>query len=122
MANSMDGQNTILSVVGPLATSVGGLQLVIKALLTQQPWLYDPLVVELPWRDEQEKAVLDLIRSNDGKKLAFGVMRMDGAVQPHPPVRRAVEIVVKILTSLGHEVIDWEPPSHSALVDIAVSG
>jgi amidase len=95
MANSMDGQNSILSVVGPLATSVGALKLVIKGLLSQEPWLHDPLVSEIPWRDEQEQAVLDLVKAGGGGQLAFAVMRTDGIVQPQPPVRRAVEIVVK---------------------------
>lgn len=40
MANSMDGQNTVLSVVGPLATSIRSLRLVFKSLLTQAPWLH----------------------------------------------------------------------------------
>ncbi|KAI9743014.1 MAG: Acetamidase [Claussenomyces sp. TS43310] len=119
MANSMDGQNSILSVVGPLATSAGALRLMLKSILSQQPWLHDPLVVELPWRDEQEQAVLDAVRSGDGGRLAFGVFRHDGMVQPHPPVRRAIEIVVKTLEKLGHKTIEWKPPSHGRGVDIA---
>jgi len=119
MANSMDGQNTILSVVGPLATSVGALKLVIKGLLSQQPWLYDPLVLEIPWRDEQEQAVLDIIKSSGGGQLAFGVIRNDGLIQPQPPVRRAVDIVVKTVENLGHKVIEWKPPSHERILEIA---
>ncbi len=119
-ANSMDGQNSILSVIGPLGTSVGALRLVIKAVLSQQPWLYDPLVAEIPWRDEQEQAVLDIIKSSGGGQLAFGVLRHDGSIQPQPPVRRAVEIVVKTIEKLGHKVIEWNPPSHARGLKIAV--
>ena len=105
MANSMDGQNSVLSVVGPLATSIGGLRLATKALLSQQPWLHDPLVNELPWRDEQEKEILDLVSSTgQGHKLAFGVLKHDGAVTLQPPVRRAMDIAVKAMERLGHEV------------------
>lgn len=117
----MDGQNSILSVVGPLATSVPSLRLVIKALLAQQPWLHDPLVHELPWRYEQEREVLELTGgigdASKVGKLCFGVMRTDGIVNPVPPVRRAVDIVVNALQKLGHEVIDWKPPSHKAILD-----
>lgn len=104
MANSMDGQNSILSVVGPIAHTAGSLRLVIKALLSQQPWLHDPLVHEIPWRDEQEQQVLDLIRSSGNGQLAFGVLKHDGVVTPYPPVQRAVDIVVKTIEKLGHKV------------------
>lgn len=120
MANSLDGQNTILSVVGPLGTSVGALKLVIQGILSQQPWLHDPLVHELPWRDEQEQQVLNLIKSSSGSQLAFGVFRHSGHVQPHPPVRRAVDIAVKTLEKLGHKIIEWTPPSHDKCLEIAL--
>ncbi|KAJ9640388.1 hypothetical protein H2201_002564 [Coniosporium apollinis] len=121
MANSMDGQSTVLSVVGPLATTVPSLRLMIKSLLSQEPWLHDPMVNELPWRDEQEKQILDLVRpASKGGKLAFGVLKHDGAVAPQPPVRRAIEMVVKTLEGLGHEIIEWKPPSHKPINDLAL--
>lgn len=123
MANSMDGQNSILSVVGPLATSVPSLRLVIKALLAQKPWLHDPLVHELPWRFDKEREILELLgASGDASKagkLSFGILRTDGIVNPLPPIRRAMDIVVQALEGLGHEVIDWKPPSHKTLLDEA---
>ncbi|TVY57764.1 Acetamidase, partial [Lachnellula suecica] len=119
MANSMDGQNSILSVVGPLGTSVGALRLVIRGILSKQPWLHDPLVAEIPWRDEQEQAVVDLVESGKGGQLAFGVMRGDGVVNLQPPVRRAIDIVVKTVEKLGHKVIEWDPPSHERGLEIA---
>jgi amidase len=119
-ANSMDGQNSVVSVIGPLATSVGSLRLVTKAILSQQPWLQDPLVAEIPWRDEQEKAILDIVKSSGGGQLAFGILRTDGIVHPHPPVLRAVDIVVKTIEKLGHKVIEWTPPSHAHGLGLAV--
>jgi amidase len=95
MANSMDGQNTVLSVVGPLATSVGALKLVIKGLLSTRPWEQDPLVLELPWRTEHEKLE---------KKLAFGVITHDGVVGLTPSIRRAIDMTVEALRKQGHEV------------------
>jgi amidase len=115
----MDGQNSMLSVVGPLATSVGALKLVIKALLTQEPWLHDPLVAEIPWRDEQEQAVLDIVNASGGGQLAFGVSKSDGIVNCQPPVRRAIDIVVKTAEKLGHKVFEWNPPSHKRCLEIA---
>ncbi|KAF2263108.1 amidase [Lojkania enalia] len=121
MANSMDGQNSILSVVGPLATSVPSLRLVMKAILAQKPWLHDPLVHELPWRYEQEREILEITGAiGDASKvgkLAFGVLKTDGVVNPTPPIRRAIDIVVKAMKDLGHEIIEWTPPSHRHLHD-----
>lgn len=106
MANSMDGQNTVLSVVGPLSQTVGGLRLAMKSLLSTQPWLHDPIVIELPWREDQEREVLDLIESSTAGKgqLAIAVMESDGSVTPHPPVQRAMKIVINTLEKLGHKV------------------
>lgn len=105
MANSMDGQNTIMSVVGPLSHSAASLRLATKALLSQQPWLHDPFVLELPWRDEQEEAVLKLIRAQESPgQLAFGILKDDGTVTPHPPVKRAMEMVTQTIQRLGHKV------------------
>ena len=103
----------MLSVVGPIATSVGSLRLMIKSILGQEPWLHDPLVAEIPWRDAQEQTVLDLIKSGEGGQLSFGVMYLDGEVHPQPPVRRAIEIVVKTVEKLGHKAIEWKPPPHA---------
>lgn len=96
----MDGANSILSVVGPLATSPGALRLVFQALLSTNPWLHDPLVHEIPWRQEAE-----ILPS----KLSFAVMRHDGTCTVHPPVARAVDIAVKAIEKLGHQVIEWSP-------------
>ncbi|OCL03701.1 amidase [Glonium stellatum] len=121
MANSMDGQNSILSVVGPLATSVPSLRLVITALLSQEPWLHDPMVIEMPWRYEQEKEIHKLVGSvgdaSRAGKLIFGVLKHDGLVAPTPPVRRAIDRVVEELKRLGHEVIEWKPPSHRKILE-----
>jgi amidase len=112
LANSMDGQNVILSVVGPLSTSVGGLKLVTKALLSKEPWLHDPVVAEIPWRTEQEALP---------EKVSFGYY-LDDQFSPHPPVLRALKTVVEALRAAGHEVIEWKPPvSPVDLVNIAVS-
>jgi amidase len=115
-----DGQNSVLSVVGPIATSVGALRLMMKSILSQEPWLHDPLVAEIPWRDAQEQAVLDLVKSSGDGQLSFGVMHLDGQIHPQPPVRRAIEIVVKTVEKLGHKVIEWKPPSHKRGVDLCV--
>lgn len=110
MANSMDGQNSVLSVVGPLAPSVSTLQLLVKSLLSREPWFHDPLVHDMPWRDD--KAVI----SKD-QKLSFAVLRHDGVVSLHPPVKRALETVIERLEKQGHRIIEWKPPAHKRGLD-----
>jgi len=117
VANTMDGQNSILSVIGPLSSTIGGINLSLRAVLSQSPWLNDPLIHEIPWREDLYKKTLDTTRQRG--KLSFGVLRHDGICQPQPPVTRAINMVVDILKEGGHNVIDWSPPSHSRAAEIA---
>lgn len=117
MANSMDGQNSVLSVVGPLSTTIGGLKLVTKSLVDAKPWLKDPMCVEIPWRSEAEKEINELSAGTAEKKLCFGVLRSDGVCNVQPPIKRAVDVMVQKLKEQGHEVIEWTPPSHKELLD-----
>ncbi|KAF2398728.1 putative general amidase GmdA [Trichodelitschia bisporula] len=99
-ANSMDGQNSVLSVVGPLGNSVSALRLGFKAVLSTRPWERDPLCLEIPWRED--KAVLP-------SKLRFGVWKDDGVARVTPPVQRALDVTVMKLQAAGHEVVRWAP-------------
>lgn len=119
-ANSLDGQNTILSAIGPIAPTVRSLKLLFQAVLTQEPWLHDPLAFELPWRDEIVERTKALIKgpSNGGSRLAFGLLKYDGTSLIHPPIARGLKIVEQTLQRLGHTVIEWNPPSHSTALDL----
>lgn len=118
MANSMDGQNSVLSVVGPLATTPGALKLVTQALLTKQPWLHDPLVHPIPWRADADLAISEPINRTT-TPLSFGVLRNDKSITPHPPVARAIDTVARVLSNLGHNIIDWDPtPTHKELISL----
>lgn len=109
-ANSMDGQTGILSAVGPIASSLGDIRLAMKALLMTEPWFHDPGVVPMPWKDHIRAEVLS------SEKLVFGILSSDGLVNPLPPMQRAFVIVGQALQRAGHEIVDWKPPSHEALI------
>ena len=115
MANSMDGQNSVLSVVGPLATTPGALRLIMQSILSLQPWLHDPFCVPMPWRPEIEAMTLQAAATPGA--LAFGILAHDGLVTPHPPVRRAISTVTKLLEATGHHTLPWQPPSHKVGLD-----
>lgn len=117
MANSFDGAPGILSVVGPLATTPAGLKLATQAVLSREPWLHDPLVNPIPWRANIYEETSKLAQ---GKKLAFAVLKHDGGCAVHPPVARAVEELTKKLKDQGHKMIEWKPPSHVKLGEIAM--
>ncbi|KAH7370846.1 amidase signature domain-containing protein [Rhexocercosporidium sp. MPI-PUGE-AT-0058] len=110
VANSMEGHNTVPSVIGPMGHSISDLRLLTRFILESEPWLEDPKVIALPWNTTAEEEVKS--RAKDGK-LTFAILRTDSVVAPHPPVLRAVEETVLALKAQGYEVIEWEPPSHS---------
>ncbi|KAH6677865.1 amidase signature domain-containing protein [Plectosphaerella plurivora] len=115
MANSMEGQETVHSVVGPLAHSVADMRLFVKSVLEQQPWEYDSKVIPMPWRQGEEDAIKDKISSG---KLTLGFYECDGNVMPHPPILRGIKTVVDSLKSAGHTVLPWEPYKHPYAVDL----
>jgi len=115
-ANSMDGQCSLLSVLGPLATTARSVRLLFESVLSRKPWLHDPLVIELPWRQSQEEEIRSLISTSS--PLSFGMLVDDGVVKPQPPVLRALQVVRLVLQKASHEIIEWKPPSHSLCVPL----
>lgn len=97
--NSMPFQPIIPSVIGPSARNLDDLKTLFKLIIDAEPWLRDPKVPPIAWRDVQLP-----------KKLAFAVMRDNKARHVHPPISRAIEYIVEKLTQAGHEVVEWNPP------------
>jgi amidase len=121
-ANSADGQSTILSVIGPIAPTARSLTLLFKAVLSQQPWLHDPLALEIPWRDsvvDETRSLIEQAKSGSSS-LVFGIMPYNGVARIHPPIARGMKLVEQTLKRLGHKTIPWDPPSHERAHDIAV--
>ncbi|KAL5345357.1 Acetamidase [Pseudogymnoascus australis] len=116
MANSMEGQETIHSVCGPLSHSVADMRLFVTSVLSQEPWSYDSKVIPMPWRRDEEEAIEAKISSGG---LTLGAYLCDGNVLPHPPVLRAVQTVINKLSEAGHTVLPWEPYKHAHGVDLA---
>ncbi|RFU31613.1 hypothetical protein B7463_g4747, partial [Scytalidium lignicola] len=115
MANSMEGQETVHSVCGPITHSIQDMTLFVKSVLAEEPWKYDSKIVPMPWR----QAEADVIKSklNSGG-LTLGYFNCDGNVLPHPPILRGVETVVKTLKNAGHNVVPWKPYKHDFAVEL----
>lgn len=105
----MLSQEQIVAVLGPLSTSLEGIKLFMKTVIAAKPWLTAPSLLPLPWAEHKF--------FNTTIKVA--VMWNDGVVQPHPPVARALTQVVDRLKSVqGIQIVDWKPYKHSEAWDI----
>jgi Asp-tRNA(Asn)/Glu-tRNA(Gln) amidotransferase A subunit family amidase len=88
------------TTIGIMGHSVSTLKLVLKSLLSTEPWLRDPNTLPIPWRGEKEYDA----EKESGQKPAFGFMFNDGVVSPHPPISRALGIIRKALEDSGYQV------------------
>ena len=107
--NSMEGQDSLLSVLGPLSNSLNGIKTLVKAVSDAKPWLRDPLARRKKW-DEEGYA---LAEHGGGQNLCFGILWDDGYVVPHPPVLRALEMTKAALLAAGHK-----GPSRASLMNL----
>ncbi|KAI0173267.1 amidase [Hypoxylon sp. FL1284] len=102
---AMAGAESILGTIGPLSTSLEGARLFAKAVVDQQPWLRQPSLVAMDWRDPAPFF--------PDRKVRVGVLYDDEVVRPHPPVLRAMtELVEKLKGSPNVELVDWKPWKH----------
>ncbi|KAK0548305.1 hypothetical protein OC845_003643 [Tilletia horrida] len=118
--NSMQGQESISSVIGPLSSDLDGCIAFVRAVLAEKPWTVDPLAVTKTFDQEAfELRKLDEKTSSDtasqtpellkdgSPKLCFGIMWDNGLYTPHPPITRALKEFKAKLLAQGHEVVDW---------------
>lgn len=107
------GQEVVYPVLGPLARSADDIDLFMKALLVQEPWTTDPLVLPIPWRD---------VATPDPKSLKIAICYDDGVVKPTPPITRALKHAEKRLRDAGVTVVPWENINVEQLVAACNAG
>ncbi|KAI9733086.1 MAG: hypothetical protein M1834_003633 [Cirrosporium novae-zelandiae] len=111
---TMAGAELILGVVGPFSTSLEGIKLFMRSALGTKPWLVEPSLLPMPWKDDES-----YLGPPGQKSLKIGVLWDDGVVKPHPPIIRALrEVVEKVKNVPGVEVVDWKPYKHDLAWDI----
>ncbi|KAL1673882.1 amidase signature domain-containing protein [Schizophyllum commune] len=110
-SNTYLGQGASL---GPMSRSLSGLVEFVKAVTNGNLSDVDPKVVEMPWREE-----LYQLKRIGGRetKLCIAYYDSDEVVRPHPPVRRAIQMIVDALRKAGHNVVKWEPYQHGYAYD-----
>ncbi|KAI1090273.1 amidase [Rostrohypoxylon terebratum] len=113
-AVAMHGAESIIGTTGPLSTSLQGLELFSKAIIDQKPWLRQPSLAAMDWKDPEEFF--------PDRKLRVGVMLSDHVVRPHPPILRALtELVEKLKKSPNIEIVNWNPWKHDLAWSIIAS-
>ncbi|KAM9932215.1 hypothetical protein OXX80_008149 [Metschnikowia pulcherrima] len=105
--SGLPGLESVNSVNGPICKDIDTLEFYSRAVVDGKPWMYDPKMIQTPWRAPEL-----------APKLTFAILSDDLQVRPTPPVIRAVSEVRKALVDAGHEVIDWEPTDHLRLSEI----
>ncbi|CAF4168719.1 unnamed protein product [Rotaria sp. Silwood2] len=88
--NSLERQESVSSVVGPITRSLANVRTILKAIMEAKPWLVDPKVHNIRWRE-------DMFQESQVAKLSFGVIRFDHHVHLSPPVQRAIDMAVTAL-------------------------
>ncbi|KAL4892481.1 amidase signature domain-containing protein [Aspergillus ambiguus] len=108
---STEGQEHVPSVVGPMARSLFSLTEVTKSVIDSEPWAFDPRCVPIPWRSGMYQDMLS-------RPLTIGLITDDGVVRPHPPIRRALQLLAEKLQRQGHEVIPWDTTGHADFIAV----
>lgn len=84
--------------------------LVLKETLNSSLASTDPDLLLLPRRQDCLDANVIRRRKHTGGlsngRLVFAMLACDGHVRPHPPIRRAMELVKNVLRKHGHEIVE----------------
>lgn len=110
VTNSYSGQETMPSVIGPMARSLADVEYITKLIIEWELWKYDPKVHPIPLLDNTNLKL---------SKLTLGIWKFDGSLTTHPPIQRALNQIMDALTSQGHEVIEIDLPNHEEILDTA---
>lgn len=96
-----------------MTRSLSSLTHITRSVICASPWLHDPRVVPIPWRE-------DVYTEIQSRPLVIGVLYDDGVVHPHPPITRVLKETVAKLEAAGHEIVEWEPSLHKECIAIMV--
>lgn len=99
LTNSMQNQTIMCSVIGPMCCELSDLKMLTKLVIDSQPWMKDPKVPPIPWREQLHR-----------KHAVFGVLENYDFIKPHPPILRAISMVKEALAKAGHKYVPWTLP------------
>lgn len=100
------GADPIPTVIGPMSSSLEGIELFMKVVLDAEPWKVEPALIPMPWRDAN-------VWKEGRERLRIGVLWHDEVVLPHPPITRALQEFSRRMKKIpGVEVVDFNPYGH----------
>ncbi|KAL5355106.1 amidase signature domain-containing protein [Aspergillus floccosus] len=95
MSGAVEGLPGLVPSAGPLAHTLGDLELFMSTVLHAEPWKYDATASGAPWSKPSDVPTL----------LTVGVLPEDEHFPLHPPVRRALDSAIAALEKKGHRVV-----------------
>jgi amidase len=95
------GSWAILGSAGPICRSVRDANFFCEAVLSQDCWVYDEMVISTPWRNVQ--------LTQKKKKLRLGLYREVERWSLSPTLSRVFDVASKALVDAGHELINIVP-------------
>ncbi|KAK4074899.1 hypothetical protein Purlil1_12846 [Purpureocillium lilacinum] len=108
---SQEGQNLVPSSIGRMSRHLSALIPVTKECPLSRPWILDPSVVPLPWREDAYQEV-------QTRRLKIGVILDDGVTRPHPEIQLAVRSAIVLFEQAGHTIIAWDTSDHLDCIKI----
>ena len=108
------GSLCIEGTLGPLSSSAEGLKIFMRTVLAAEPWLNDPTLVPIPWRDTG-------MEFSAQRKLRVAILSDDGLVKPDLSVKTALERLCAKLQTVGSiELLRWQNYQPDPAWDIIV--
>ncbi|KAF7926066.1 uncharacterized protein EAE97_010366 [Botrytis byssoidea] len=112
LSGAHDGMESVIGVVGPIATCLADVELFCKTLLDAQPWRGEVGLLPIPWGCREDVAV----ENEENRKLKIGIIYTDGVHTPHPPITRVLHSTESTLKEAGHEIIPFPTHLHAPLI------
>lgn len=106
VSGAMEGLPGLKPAAGPLAHSVADLQLFMECVIGGgEAWQHDETALAVPWYGNAHA----ISERNGG--LTIGVLSEDKAFPLNPPVKRALDRAVELLTRAGHRIVKLDNQS-----------
>jgi Asp-tRNA(Asn)/Glu-tRNA(Gln) amidotransferase A subunit family amidase len=96
-----------------MTRSLSSLVTVMQNVSDAQPWVLDPKVTPIPWRQDMYEQV-------QTRPLTIGMLVDDGVVKVHPPIERVLKELEARLKAAGHEIVQWNCAGHKECIEIMV--
>ncbi|KAF7903925.1 hypothetical protein EAF00_001259 [Botryotinia globosa] len=112
LSGAHDGMESVIGVVGPIATCLADVELFCQTLLDAQPWRGEVGLLPIPWGCREVVAA----ENEENRKLKIGIIYTDGVHTPHPPITRVLHSTESTLRKAGHEIIPFPTHLHAPLI------